>query len=109
MQNVFREVDDALVDRAKSRQRLQALTRQVNALKNYKRLALMRYNEAVTSYLEVLDAERSLFDAELALTASQNAVFRSLIDIYKSMGGGWIETAEAAVTSQPVMDAGFIP
>ena len=109
VQNAFREVDDALVDRAKSRQRLQALTRQVNALENYKRLALMRYDEGVTSYLEVLDAERSLFNAQLALTASQNAVFRSLIDIYKSMGGGWIETAEAAVTSQPVMEAGFIP
>jgi multidrug efflux system outer membrane protein len=109
VQNAFREVDDALVDRAKSHQRLQALTRQVNALKNYVRLALMRYNEGVTSYLEVLDAERSLFNAELALTESQNAVFRSSINIYKSMGGGWVETAEAAVTSQPVMEAGFIP
>jgi outer membrane protein, multidrug efflux system len=109
VQNGFREVDDALVDRAKSRQRLQILTRQLDALKNYARLANMRYDEGVTSYLEVLDAERSLFTVELSQTTAQNAVFRSLINIYKAMGGGWVDTAEAAVTSQPVMEAGFIP
>jgi multidrug efflux system outer membrane protein len=109
IQNAFREVDDALVERTKSRQRLQALTKQVNALNNYKRLALMRYDEGVTSYLEVLDAERSLFNAELAHTASQNAVFRSLINIYKSMGGGWVTMAADGMPAQPVMEAGFIP
>ncbi|MFO7684823.1 MAG: efflux transporter outer membrane subunit [Desulfobacterales bacterium] len=109
VQNGFREVDDALVDRAKSRQRLQILTRQLDALKNYARLANMRYDEGVTSYLEVLDAERSLFTVELSQTTAQNAVFRSLINIYKAMGGGWVDTAEAAVTLQPVMEAGFIP
>jgi outer membrane protein, multidrug efflux system len=67
VQNALREVDDALVDRAKSDQRLQALGRQVNALENYARLARMRYDEGVTSYLEVLDAERSLFNVELSL------------------------------------------
>ena len=109
VQNAFREVDDALVDRAKSAQKLQALNRQVNALKNYARLAGMRYDEGVTSYLEVLDAERSLFNVELSKAAGQNALFRALINIYKAMGGGWVETAEAGVTSQPVKAAGFIP
>jgi multidrug efflux pump subunit AcrB len=37
------------------------------------------------------------------------SLFRSLINIYKAMGGGWIEAAEAAPTPQPVMKAGFIP
>ena len=109
VQNAFREVDDALVDRAKTQQRLQALARQVNALKNYKRLARMRYDEGYTSYLEVLDAERSLFNTELTYTSAQNALFQSLTNIYKSMGGGWIEKAEAKVTSQPEMKAGFFP
>jgi len=109
VQNAFREVDDALVDRAKSRQRLEALTKQVNALENYARLSRMRYDEGVTSYLEVLDAERSLFNVELTLTSGQNAVFRSLISIYKAMGGGWVEKAEEGMSVQPVMEAGFFP
>jgi len=104
IQNGFREVGDALIDRSKSKQRLDALERQVRALQNYARLARMRYDEGYTSYLEVLDAERSLFNVELSYTG-----FRSLINIYKSMGGGWVERAEVAETSQPVKEAGFIP
>jgi outer membrane protein, multidrug efflux system len=109
IQNAFREVDDALLDHGKSGQRLDALSRQLKALNNYARLARMRYDEGYTSYLEVLDAERTLFNIELAHTTGQNVLFRSLINIYKSMGGGWVEQAEQGVTAQPVMEAGFIP
>ena len=109
VQNAFREVDDALVDRAKSRQRLQALADQLKALQNYVRLARMRYDGGYTSYLEVLDAERSLFNVELSHSAGQKAVLRSLISIYKAMGGGWVEKAEEGMSAQPVMEAGFIP
>ena len=59
----------------------------------------MRYDEGYTSFLEVLDAERSLFNVELAHTASQNVLFRSLINIYKSMGGGWVDQAEQEYAS----------
>lgn len=109
IQNAFREVEDALLDRSKSGQRLAALGRQVKALRNYARLAWMRYDEGYTSYLEVLDAERSLFNVELTYTDGQNAVFRALITIYKAMGGGWVEQAEAGMSAQPVMEAGFVP
>jgi multidrug efflux system outer membrane protein len=109
IQNGFREVDDALIDRSKSKERLDALERQVKALENYARLARLRYDEGYTDYLEVLDAERSLFNVELTHTDSQNNLFRSLINIYKSMGGGWVEKAEAAEKTQPVKEAGFIP
>jgi multidrug efflux system outer membrane protein len=109
IQNAFREVEDALIDRGKSSQRLEALSRQLKALRNYARLAWMRYDEGYTSYLEVLDADRSLFNVELSYTAGQNVLFRSLINIYKAMGGGWIENAEQAMPAQPVMEAGFIP
>jgi multidrug efflux system outer membrane protein len=109
IQNAFREVDDALLDRSKSGQRLDALNRQLKALRNYARLARMRYDEGYTSYLEVLDAERSLFNVELLYTTGQNVLFRSLINIYKSMGGGWVTTAEDGMPAQPVMEAGFIP
>jgi multidrug efflux system outer membrane protein len=109
IQNAFREVEDALIDRSKSGQRLEALTRQLKALRNYARLARLRYDEGYTSYLEVLDADRSLFNVELAYTGGQNTLFRSLINIYKTMGGGWVDQAEQNMPSQPVMEAGFIP
>ncbi len=109
IQNAFREVEDALVDRGKSGQRLEALNRQLKALRNYARLARMRYDEGYTSYLEVLDADRSLFNVELSQTTGQNVLFRSLINIYKAMGGGWIENAEQTMPAQPLMEAGFLP
>jgi multidrug efflux system outer membrane protein len=109
IQNAFREVEDALIDRAKSGQRLEALARQLKALRNYSRLARMRYDEGYTSFLEVLDADRSLFNVELAYTSGQNTLFRALINIYKSMGGGWVDRAEQDVAARPVMEAGFVP
>jgi multidrug efflux system outer membrane protein len=109
IQNAFREVEDALIDRSKSGQRLEALARQLKALRNYSRLARMRYDEGYTSFLEVLDADRSLFNVELSYASGQNTLFRSLINIYKSMGGGWVDLAEQDVTAHPVMEAGFLP
>jgi multidrug efflux system outer membrane protein len=109
IQNAFREVEDALIDRRKSGQRLEALTRQLKALRNYSRLARLRYDEGYTSYLEVLDADRSLFNIELSYTSAQNTLFRSLINIYKSMGGGWVDQAEQGMPAQPVLEAGFLP
>ena len=53
-----------------------------------------RYDGGYTSYLEVLDAERSLFNAQLDYTVTQGEVFTALINIYKSMGGGWVNEAD---------------
>ncbi len=94
IQNAFREVDDALIDNRKSRERLGAQDRQVAALRDYARLSRLRYEGGYTSYLEVLDAERSLFNAELQRTQTQGEVFSALVNIYKSMGGGWINEAD---------------
>ncbi len=109
IQNAFREVDDALLGRSKSGERLAALARQLKALQNYSRLARMRYDEGHTSFLEVLDADRSLFNVELAYTAGQNTLYRSLINIYKAMGGGWVDQAAQGMPAQPVKEAGFLP
>jgi multidrug efflux system outer membrane protein len=109
IQNAFRETEDALVGRAKSSQRLEALGRQLKALRNYARLARMRYEGGYTSYLEVLDAERSLFNVELDYATAQDELFRRLIDIYKAMGGGWVALAEQKIPVQPEKEAGFIP
>lgn len=109
IRNALREVDDALVARATSGRKLAILGKQADALRNYARLARMRYDEGYASYLEVLDAERSLFFVELSYTQNQFSLISSLIDVYKSMGGGWVEAAEAKALDQPVMEAGFVP
>jgi outer membrane protein, multidrug efflux system len=104
IQNAFREVDDALIDNRKSRERLGAQGRQVAALRDYARLSRLRYEGGYTSYLEVLDAERSLFNAELQYTQTQGEVFNALVNIYKSMGGGWVNEADK-LAPQPRIEA----
>jgi len=94
IQTAFRDVDNALVASRKSREQLAAQGRQVEALRTYARLARLRYDNGYTSYIEVLDAERSLFNAELSYTQTQGAVAIAMIDVYKAMGGGWVTEAE---------------
>jgi len=97
IQNAFRDVEDALADQRRTRDQLETQGRQVDSLKTYARLARLRYDNGYTSYLEVVDAERSLFDAELAYSQTQGALFQALINLYKAMGGGWITEAEKMI------------
>ncbi len=103
IQQAFREVEDALIDQRKSREQLGIQKQQVEALRSYARLAVLRYENGYTSYLEVLDAERSLFTAELAYTQTQGVLFRSLVNLYKSMGGGWVTEADKLAGTGPVV------
>jgi multidrug efflux system outer membrane protein len=100
IQNAFRDVEDALIDNVKSRERLDAQFRQLEALRTYARVARQRFDEGYTSYIEVLDAERSLFNVELAYTQTQGVVLSSLVNIYKAMGGGWVDEADC-ITAVP--------
>ncbi len=90
----FREVEDALVSTQKAREKLQAQERRVKALENYASLARLRYDNGYSSYIEVLDAERSLFDSELNAVRTQSEVIVGIINTYKAMGGGWVAQAE---------------
>jgi multidrug efflux system outer membrane protein len=94
VQTAFREVDDGLISSVKRREELAAQGRRVKALQDYARFAQIRYDEGQVSYIEVLDSERRLFDAELLHTQSMNDVYASLVSLYKAMGGGWIQEAE---------------
>jgi len=94
VQTAFREVDDSLVDQRKSRERLAVQGDQVTALKNTRRLAGLRYDNGYSSYLEVLDAERSLFNGQLSQVQTKGGLFQSLVNVYKTMGGGWITEAD---------------
>ncbi|MGZ4809804.1 MAG: efflux transporter outer membrane subunit, partial [Thermoanaerobaculia bacterium] len=93
IQTSFREVEDSLISHNKTRQQLIAQTRQVDALRRYAQLARLRYDGGYTSYIEVLDAERSLFNVEQTYVQTQGAVFTTLVDVYKAIGGGWVITA----------------
>lgn len=94
VQGAFQDVDDALVSVRKTREQLVTEGRRVKALNDYARLATVRYNEGYASYIEVLDAQRSLFDAELQYVGIQGSLYSSLVDTYKAMGGGWVVEAE---------------
>jgi multidrug efflux system outer membrane protein len=102
IQSAFRDVEDALMDQRKIKEQLQSQERQVQALRSYTRAARLRYDNGYSGYLEVLDAERGLFDAELSHTRTQDGLFQALVSLYKAMGGGWVVTAEAyAIPGSP--------
>jgi outer membrane protein, multidrug efflux system len=94
IQTAFREVNDALADQNLTRKQLEAQKQRVSALRTYAGLARLRFDNGYSSYLEVLDAERSLFDVELAYIQTQGTLFQALINLYKAMGGGWVTEAE---------------
>ena len=94
IQVAFQQVADALVSLQKTREQLVVQGNQVDALRTYARLARLRFEGGYTSYIEVLDAERSLFNAQLSYAQTQGAVFTSTVSLYQAMGGGWVTDAE---------------
>jgi multidrug efflux system outer membrane protein len=100
VQGAFREVEDALVDQKRTREQLEAQKRQVDALKEYARIARLRYENGYTSYIEVLDAERSLFSAELQYAQTQGILFQALVNLYKAVGGGWVVEADKLTAAE---------
>jgi multidrug efflux system outer membrane protein len=100
IQTAFREVDDSLADQKRTREQLEAQKRQVDSLREYARIAWLRFDNGYTSYIEVLDAERSLFSAELTYVQTQGVLFAALVNLYKAMGGGWVVEADK-MTVQP--------
>ena len=94
IQNAFREVNDALADQAYTSKQLVTQKRQVDSLQQYADIARLRYDNGYSDYLTVLDADRNLFNAQLSYTQTRGSLYLSLVSLYKSMGGGWIQKAE---------------
>ncbi len=92
--SAFSDFEGALVDRAKFEQAREEQARNVEALKRFRDLAVLRYQEGATIYLEVASAEQSLFSAQLQLVSIQSQLFQSYVNVYRAMGGGWIDTAD---------------
>ncbi len=97
----FQEVNDALVDQNRTRAQREAQTNQVDALRRYASLALTRYKNGYSSFLEVLDAETRLFNSQLSLAQTTANLFRAVVDLYKAMGGGWVMEADRMATNPP--------
>jgi outer membrane protein, multidrug efflux system len=89
MQTTFAEVENALVARRTSAARYQALADQAAALQDALRLAQLRYDAGSSSYLEVLDAQRSLFRAQLDLAAARRTELAAAVALFEALGGGW--------------------
>ena len=93
IQQAFADVDDALVSRTELAEQVAAQERLVKALRGYSRLAQYLYDGGRESYTTVLQAEEQLFPAELNWAAAQAALYVTTVDIYKAMGGGWVDRA----------------
>lgn len=94
VQNAFADVDRSLSQIQTSQEKLDAQTRQEGALSRYSRLARLRYDGGYTSYIDVLDAERSLFSVQLARAQSQADTVIAVLNLYKALGGSWIDQAD---------------
>ena len=89
IRQAFREVEDALVAIRKSGEKRVALDLQVEAQRRVLVLAEVRYRGGISPYLEVLDAQRALFDSELERTVTIREQLTSVVRLYRALGGGW--------------------
>jgi multidrug efflux system outer membrane protein len=100
IQDAFRDVDDALATVATSRAVQASSERRTASLRQARYLANERYENGYSDYLELLDTERSLFSSELSLSSARGDSYRSLVDLYRALGGDWAAVDPAAQRPQ---------
>ncbi|MGH9713433.1 MAG: efflux transporter outer membrane subunit [Candidatus Acidiferrales bacterium] len=91
IQRAFGDVSNALIGYEKFHKVRIRQEDTVADLQESVRLSNMRYKGGTTTYLEVLDGQRSLFSAELTLAQARGNEFQSLVQLYRALGGGWQE------------------
>ena len=91
VQTAFGDAQNALVERKKTEEIYFSDGKRLEALSTYYNLSNLRYSEGATSYLEVLDAERSLFNSELGYVQSRATMLKSVVGIFSSLAGGWLD------------------
>ena len=89
IQTAFREVADSIAGRATLGEQLRAQRAQARAEETRYRLADLRYQNGASSYLDVLDAQRTLFQVQQGVVIAQAAQVQNLVALYKALGGGW--------------------
>jgi outer membrane protein, multidrug efflux system len=96
IQTAFREVADALVNIEQAAATQTDLQTSVDAAGNALRLATRRYEVGYAPYIDILDAQRSLNVAQLALIRNRQALLSSSVDLMKALGGGWVDPQAVA-------------
>ena len=89
IQHAFGDVSDALIAYQKFHEVRIGQEQVVGDLEESVRLSTMRYQGGTTTYLEVLDGQRSLFAAQLTLAETRGNEYQSLVQLYRALGGGW--------------------
>jgi len=87
--NAFREVSDALVAYERTSEQRRQQDQLVHALEETSRLSNLRYQGGLDSYLQVLDADRNLFQGRLVLAQLRLQELLSFVQLYRALGGGW--------------------
>ena len=98
----FKEVGDALVDVDTYKRGSEASQRKVAAAENAYQLSFERYDKGVSSYLEVLDSQRTLFSAQLEYSENRQFYFNAYVKLYKALGGGWLSKRTDQVERGPM-------
>lgn len=106
VEGAFRDVDNSLVANTESRELVKARMKQVKTLQKYANLASMQFNYGYTDYLTVLNAEDSLFQAELQLAQAQAQQASAAVNLYLNLGGGWKATDTAALKNNEHFSSG---
>lgn len=103
IQSAFRDVADALAQRSVVQGQVAAQRKRADAAQAAYGLVSARYENGVTGYLDVLDAQRSLYAAQQTLIQTELSQQTSLVTLYKALGGGWSEPPEndRARTGEP--------
>lgn len=96
----FREVNDAMVVYRKNREETMLLENLQDAALKYVELADLQYLNGVISYMDVLDAQRKYFSAQLDLVRNKNEERIALVQLYKALGGGWNEELPAGALTR---------
>lgn len=105
VETAFREVADALTTLQQTEASEQDLELRAKAARNALRLARLRYEAGYSAYLEVLDAQRTANDAELAFLRNRQSRLVASVDLMKALGGGW-SVDQLPVSNAALRDAG---
>ena len=99
--NAYREVADALISAQKLAEARTVLEDGVVALRDAGELSRLRYDQGLSTYLEVLYADQELFRQELQLARTRGAQLRVIAQLYRALGGGWQAEATTATPASP--------
>ncbi|RYX90964.1 MAG: efflux transporter outer membrane subunit [Comamonadaceae bacterium] len=105
IQTAFREVADGLAGREALTEQLRAQRAQTAAEAQRFKLSDLRYRNGIASYLDMLDAQRSLFTAQQAVVQVRLLQLQNQVQLYKALGGGWTDPAVATAAQQPAQPA----